>query len=391
MQRSPAFDPAEYCRWTPGAEAVRRYRATLRRVPARAEIVDRLDEAGLLGIYRGLLLSRLQDIALKRWVRQGVISKAWLGTGEEAVTVGAVSALDRARDVVSPMIRNAGACHLMGMPLEDGFTTYLATTASPSGGRDLHAGDLSRGVIPPISHMGTSATIVAGAALAFKNRGEDRVALTWIGDGATRTAAAHEAMVFAARARVPAVFVVQNNQVALGTPLAQHAAGRMEDVPRAYGMSALACDGNNVLDVHAATAVAKRRCLEGRGPAGVVAETFRMGGHATHDEREARQTLDPALFEEWGRRDPVALFEAFLLEEGMGRDALESVESAAVRAVEDAAERALASREDAPPPERALYEGFSEGGVLHALERRLAEKAGDGRAARATQAVQRAD
>ncbi len=372
VKRFPAFDPPEYHRWTPGADAVRRYRKTFRESPSRAEVVDQLDESGLLGIYRGLLTTRLQDIALKRWVRQGVVSKAWLGTGEEAVTVGAVSALDRKRDVVSPMIRNAGACHLMGMPLEDGFTTYLATTASPSGGRDLHAGDVSRGVVQPISHMGASATIVAGAALAFKNRGEARVALTWIGDGATRTAAAHEGMVFAAGARVPAIFVVQNNQVALGTPLAQHAGGRMEDVPRAYGMDALVCDGNNVLDVHAATAVARRRCVEGRGPAGVVAGTFRMGGHATHDEREARETLDARLFEEWGRRDPVGLFEAFLLEEGIASAALEEIEDEASRAVEDAAERALASRGDAPPPERAIYDGFSEGGVLHPLRHRLA-------------------
>lgn len=371
MKRFPAFDPAEYHEWTPDAGAAGRYRRTLRESPSRAAVVAELDEAALLGIYEALLTTRLQDIALKRWVHQGVISKAWLGIGEEAVTVGAVAALDRRRDVVSPMIRNAGACHMMGMPLEDGFTTYLATKASPSGGRDLHGGDLAKGVVQPISHMGASAAIVAGAALAFKNRGEGRVALTWIGDGATRTAAAHEGMVFAARTQAPAIFVVQNNQVALGTPVERHAAGKMEDVPAAYGMEALACDGNNVLDVFAATTLARRQCMDGRGPTAVVAETFRMGGHATHDEREARETMDARLFEEWGRRDPVGLFEAFLLEEGLSPSALEETESAAAAAVEEAAERALASRGDDPPPERALYEGFSEGGVLSALSRRL--------------------
>lgn len=371
LKRFPAFDPAEYQAWAPDDGAAGRYRRTLRESPSRAAVVDRLDEAALLAIYQALLTTRLQDIALKRWVRQGVISKAWLGIGEEAVTVGAVAALDRRRDVVSPMIRNAGACHMMGMPLEDGFTTYLATQASPSGGRDLHAGDVAQGVVQPISHMGTSATIVAGAALAFKNRSEARVALTWIGDGATRTAAAHEGMVFAARVQAPAIFVIQNNQVALGTPVERHAAGKMEDVPAAYGMDPLACDGNNVLDVFAATAIARRRCLDGRGPAAVVAETFRMGGHATHDEREARETLDAGLFEAWGRRDPVGLLEAFLLEEGVSQATLKETEEAAAAAVEDAAERALGSRGDVPPPERALYEGFSEGGVLHPLRPRL--------------------
>lgn len=371
VKRFSAFDPPEYQRWTPDPDLVRQYRRTIRESPAKARIVARLGRSELVRIYRGLLLTRLQDVALKRWVRQGVISKAWLGTGEEAVTVGAVCALDAEQDVVSPMIRNAGACHLMGMPLEDGFTTYLATTASPSGGRDLHAGDVSRGVVQPISHMGTSATIVAGAALAFKNRAEDRVALTWVGDGATRTAAAHEGMVFAAHARLPAIFVVQNNQVALGTPVERHAPVKMKDVPRAYGMPVFACDGNNVLDVYAAAALARERCLAGDGPAAVVAETFRMGGHATHDDREARETFDGSLFEEWGRRDPIGLFEAFMLEDGTSRADLEDAEAAAERDVEAAAERALATRNDLPSPEDALYEGFSEGGVLQAIERRV--------------------
>ena len=75
-----------------------------------------------------------------RWVRQGVISKAWLGTGEEAATVGPVFALDPAADYVAPMIRNAAACADMGMPLADMFRAYLATADSPSAGRDLHVG-----------------------------------------------------------------------------------------------------------------------------------------------------------------------------------------------------------------------------------------------------------
>lgn len=371
MKRYPSLDPPEYVEWTPDPELVREYRRRATGDPARRACVERLGRAELLGLYRDLLLTRLQDLELKRWVRHGKISKAWLGTGEEAVTVGAVAALDREADVVSPMIRNAGACHMMGMVLEHGFTGYLATSDSPNGGRDLHVGDLRHGVVQPISHMGTSATIVAGAALAFRNRGEARAALTWIGDGATRTAACHEGLVFAAHLRVPAIFVVQNNQVALGTRADLHTPGKLEEMPAAYGIASYACDGNNVLDVYAATALAKERCVAGDGPAAVVAETFRMGGHATHDEREARQTFSDRRFQEWGRRDPVGLFEAYLADEGVPAPVLAEVEAEAVRAVSEAAERALASRERLPAPERALYEGVSEGGVLHVLARRL--------------------
>lgn len=374
LKRYPSFDPPEYRNWRPEPALVREYRRRIEEDPQRSARVRELCTDRLLELYRNLLLTRLQDIGLKRWVRQGVISKAWLGVGEEAVTVGCVAALDRSGDVVIPMIRNAGACHMMGLPLDHGFTSYLATAGSPSAGRDFHYGDVAGGVIQPVSHMGTSVSVAAGAALAFRNRAEERVALTWTGDGATKTAACHEGLVLASRLAVPAIIVIQNNQVALGTRLDQHGAGRLEDVPAAHGIAATTCDGNNVLDVYAATALARQRCLRGKGPVVVVAETFRMGGHATHDEREARETFPPELFEHWGRRDPVGLFETYLADEGVPPSTLAEVEAGATDAVEAAAARALASREDRPAPEHALYEGVSEGGVLHGLAERLAAR-----------------
>lgn len=370
MKRYPAFDPPEYLEWAPDPELVRDFRARVTEDPERSAVVSELSRDTVLALYRDLLRTRLHDIGLKRWVRTGVISKAWLGTGEEAVTVGSVAALDRSRDLVSPMIRNAGALHMMGMSLSDMFRGYLATSDSPSKGRDLHIGDMAAGVVQPISHMGTSVTVVAGAALAFRNRGEDRVALTWVGDGAAKTAAAHEGLTLAASEDVPAVFVLQNNQVALGTTVDQHSAGDLRRWPEMYGIPSRTCDGNNILDVFAATRLAVERCRRGQGPAMVVAETFRMGGHATHDEREARETFPAELFETWGRRDPVGLFEAWLQEEGVDASTLEEIEEEVTREMDQAAEDALASRDRVPPPEAALYEGVSEGGVLVGLERR---------------------
>jgi len=372
VERHPAFDPPEYRNWTADPVLVRDYRSRITGDPLRAALVDQLESSDLLGLYRDLVLTRLQDIGLKRWVRQGVISKAWLGVGEEAVTVGCVAALERSCDVVIPMIRNAGACHMMGLPLEQGFTSYLGTADSPSGGRDFHYGDIGKGVIQPVSHMGTSVPVAAGAALAFRNRGEERVALTWTGDGATKTAAFHEGMVFASRLGAPLILVIQNNQVALGTTLEQHGAARPEDMPAAYGIEPLTCDGNNVLDVYAATALAREQCIQGNGPAVVVAETFRMGGHATHDEKEARDTFPAELFVHWGRRDPVGLFEAWLLDEGISAETIKGVETSADQAVREAADRALSSRDKLPEPDWALFEGFSEGGALHGLAHRLA-------------------
>jgi pyruvate dehydrogenase E1 component alpha subunit len=195
--------------------------------------------------------------------------------------------------------------------------------------------------------------IVTGIALSFAIRGTGQVAMTWIGDGSTKTGVAHEGLNFAAVRRAPAIFIVQNNQVALGTRLEQHHVAadtsRFADWPRAYGMWGGEFDGNNVLDAYALTVLAVERCRRGEGPALLVAETFRMGGHATHDEAEARATFPAELFERWGRRDPIGLYEEYLIDEGVPRSALRDVEGEAEAEVERAQEEALASRRDHMP------------------------------------------
>lgn len=390
MKRYPAFDPPEYVAWTRDDRDVEDFRQRLRADPARGAVIDRLTDEHRLGLYLGLVRTRLTDIALKRWVRQGVISKAWLGTGEEAATVGPVHALRRHRlriedrgsgvdatgpgdssasssilspqsDVVAPMIRNSGACSEMGMPVADIFRAYMGTADGPSRGRDGHYGSLAHGVIAPVSHVGDMVPIVTGIALSFAMRGTGQVAMTWIGDGSTKAGVAHEGLNFAAVRRAPAIFIIQNNQVALGTRLEQHhlSAGTsaFADWPRAYGMWGGVFDGNNVLDAYALTALAVERCRRGDGPALLVAETFRMGGHATHDEAEARETFDAELFARWGRRDPIALYEEYLVDEGVSRSALVEVEAEVEAEVERAQEEALASRRDHLPAGESAGEG----------------------------------
>jgi pyruvate dehydrogenase E1 component alpha subunit/2-oxoisovalerate dehydrogenase E1 component alpha subunit len=355
VKRFPAFDPPEYVDWKPDPKLVKAFRATIEGDAERAGVVSSLTPDSKLQLYRGLLRARLHDIELKRWVRTGVISKAWLGTGEEATTVGPVHALERGRDIVAPMIRNAAACSEMGMPIADMLRAYLATADSPSGGRDLHVGSMQYGVLQPISHVGDMVPVITGIALTFKIKREPRVALTWVGDGSTKTAAAHEGTNFAAVQRVPAIFVVENNQVALGTRLAQHhLPADFKDWAGTYGVWGALFDGNNVLDAYAATRIAVERCRAGSGPALLVAETFRMGGHATHDEREARETFSAELFTKWGKRDPIGLYEEYLKEEGVSEHQLGEMERDITAEVEKAAAAALASRDNMPQGATAL-------------------------------------
>ena len=390
MIRYPAFDPPEYVNWQLDAEIMEEYRRTLEASDERRQVINSLGHDRLLALYEGLIRNRLHDIALKRWVKQGVISKAWLGTGEEAATIGPVHALERGeaesglpKDFVAPMIRNAGACHEMGMTIADMLRGYLGTDDSPTRGRDLHIGDFRYGVLAPISQVGDVMAVTAGVALSFKMRGEPRVALTWIGDGSTKAGVFHESMNFAAVKRLPMITIIQNNQVALGTRLDQHHRGSFLDWPAAYGVEGSVFDGNNVLDAYAAVRLAAEGCREGRGPFLLVAETFRMSGHATHDEREARDTFAAELFERWGRRDPIGLYETYLIEAAMdletgerqdgagsrsdqNREVLRKIEERVIREVDDGAQEAIeSSRSRMPVPESAVEGVYSMKGSLN--------------------------
>ena len=149
--------------------------------------------------------------------------------------------------------------------------------------------------------------------------------------------------------------------MALGTRLDQHhVPADFSAWGAAYGIPTESVDGNNVLDVYAATRVAAESCRWGGGPQLIEARTFRMGGHATHDVREARATFSPDLFSYWGRRDPIGLYEEYLTTIDLGAAGagdlrarnlllLEAVEREVEMEIEGAAGEALASRDTAPP------------------------------------------
>ena len=358
MKRYSAYDPPEYLDWKPDPDVMDAYRNRIETESGISRSLEKLGPSGLEILYRGLIRNRLHDIALKRWVRTGVITKAWLGCGEEAVTVGAAHALEP-DDVVGPMIRNAAATFERGIPLEESFLAYLATGEGVTKGRDLHFGDLNHGVVAPISHVGDLVPVLAGFALSFQLRGENRVALTWTGEGATRTGAVHEGLALAAASHAPLIVVVQDNAVALGTVRSERFQSALKGMAGGYGVTGIECDGNHVLDVHRAVSEARSICKDGAGPVIVLAHTFRLGGHATHDEAEARRLFDAEIFAEWGKKDPVGCFETYLLETPhlIGGDAaskLQEWEVEVTAEVEAAAERALASRDRMKPDPDAL-------------------------------------
>ena len=206
-----------------------------------------------LELYYWMRLTRTLEERLVALYRQTkVVGGLFRSLGQEADAVGSAYALER-RDILSPLIRNLGAMLVKGATPVEILKQYMAKGDSPTRGRELniHFGDTERGFIGQISPLGDMVPVMAGVTLTFKMRGEDRVGLVYIGDGATSTGAFHEGINFAAVQRCPLVVVVENNGYAYSTPTAkQTAAKQFVDKAIGYGVPGEQADGNDVLAVY---------------------------------------------------------------------------------------------------------------------------------------------
>jgi pyruvate dehydrogenase E1 component alpha subunit/2-oxoisovalerate dehydrogenase E1 component alpha subunit len=326
---------------------------------------DRLARTSLgreqqLELYRYLQLTRMTEARLGNLYRQGkVVGGLYSSRGQEAVSVGSAYAL-APQDVIGPIIRNLGAMLVRGVQPREVMMQYMARADSPTGGKDAntHFGDLSRGLVAPISMLGALIPVMAGVALAGRMLGKDLVAMTWIGDGGTSTGDFHEGLNLAAVLNVPFVLIAENNGYAYSTPTERQMRIKNIAVRAAgYGIPGEVVDGNDVLAVYEVTKRAVDRARAGGGPTLVEAKTFRMKGHAEHDDAGY---VPPELFEQWRQRDPIDRFHRHLLAEGLASEEELAAVVAEIDKVLDAeVDRALAS--PFPPPERALEGVYEEG------------------------------
>src|SRR6188474_3336966 len=241
-----------------------------------------------LELYYYMRLTRALEERLVNLYRQTkVVGGLFRSLGQEADAVGSAYALDRSKgDVLSPLIRNLGSMLVQGAKPNEIIKQYMAKGDSPTRGRELniHYGDLVRGFIGQISHLGDMVPVMAGVTLSFKMRREDRVGLVYVGDGATSTGAFHEGINFAAVQRLPMVVVVENNGYAYSTPLSrQTAVTELRDKAVGYGIPGERADGNDVLATYEATKRAVDRARRGEGASLVELVTYRRKGHAEHD------------------------------------------------------------------------------------------------------------
>jgi TPP-dependent pyruvate/acetoin dehydrogenase alpha subunit len=322
----------------------------------------------LLEIYRFLRLTRSFEERLVLLHRQSkVVGGMFRSLGQEGESVASAFALrrrtDGTGDVLSPLIRNLGSMFVIGAKPVEVFRQYMAKGDAPARGKELniHFTDYQRGFVGQISPLGDMVPVMTGVTLTFRQRGEDRVGMVYIGDGATSTGAFHEGINFAAVRRCPLVVIVEKNGYAFSTPTSlQTACEHFIDKAPGYGIAGEQVDGNDVLAVYAAARRAVDRARAGEGVTMIEVLTYRRRGHAEHDD----QRYVPSGEIDWWEKnnDPIDRYVATLLENGWAtRRELEAMDESVARELDAAAAEAEAS--PLPAEEEAMTDVYHEGPV----------------------------
>ena len=319
-------------------------------------------------LYYYMRLNRaVEDTMVKLFRQNKIVGGLYSSRGQEAISVGTAYALEK-KDWLAPMIRNIGALLVKGVPPRDIFTQHMAKYTSPTLGKDgtSHFGDLENlHIVSPISMLGDLIPVMTGVAMAGRYLGQKIVAMTWLGDGGSSTGVFHEGLNFAAVQKAPFVLVLENNQWAYSTPVRRQVpVENLADRAKAYGVDSYVVDGNDAVAVYTSAKEAVDRCRAGEGPILIEAKTMRMRGHAQHDPAEYVPKEMRAF---WEARDPIALYEKFLMSEKLldakGKKEIELKMDALLEK-----EREFAENSPAPPPDLAAQGVYCEG--CHTIEAR---------------------
>src|SRR6266404_1917247 len=321
----------------------------------------------MLELYHYLKLTRLVEERLVNLYRQTkIVGGVFRSLGQEATAVGTAYAL-QPQDFMTPIIRDLGAVFVKGIKPRDIFAQYMAKAWGPSGGRDLniHFGDMQKGFIGPISHLGDMIPVMTGIALAARMQKKRLVALAYIGDGGMSTGAFHEGLNFAAVQRLPLIVIAEHNHYAYSTPTNLQTAVRdLAEKAASYNIPAHIIDGNDVVACYEVTRRAADFARRNGGAVLIEAKTYRRKGHAEHDDQRYVPTGEIEWWEK--HNDPVDRYERYLIERGSADEAkLAEITAGVLREIEE--DCAWAESSPMPDPEQAAYGVFDNNIVPPAL------------------------
>ncbi len=361
----------------------------------RAWLKNSLTPGEKLEALRGMLLTRYLDARLKKFFMSGEIKapdgttfqgKGFRSMGQEAIYAAALR-LKRGGDFMrgekysgdyaAPMIRDLGLALAMGQKPYDVMAAQMGKVGKPTNGKDLHIGDFSSGILPPAAPITVSTGSACGIGFALKGTGQ--VMINCIGEGGTSAGEWHEVINFAAVQKMPIVFIVQNNQTALSTPVHQQSAAfNFAQKAIGYGMRAITIDGTDPEEIFVAVTEASEACRAGKGPVLVELIVMRMCGHAHHDdmlyfgkepdqfleyvppEKTAGGYVEAKKYAYWYQKDPIKLYRNQLMDERvLDETTWQQMVAAVETEIETAAQEIIAA--PWPKPELAGHPVFTDG------------------------------
>ncbi len=304
-------------------------------------------------LYRSMVLIRTFEESVRRLAAAGAIpGLVHLCSGQEASNVGICAALET-RDVIASHHRGHGHCLARGADPTGLLAEILGRVNGLGLGRSgsMHVIDPEHGNLGTNGIVGGGIPLAAGAALAFRTRGEDRVAVAFFGDGALNQGLLHECMNMAAIWELPVVFVCENNGYGEFTAMEDVTAGSdLRSRGEVFGIPSRMVDGMDVLKVFAEAQNAVARARAGEGPSFVICNTWRYGGHHVGDKQTYKETAEA---EAWKLRDPILRLAGHMIETGISREVLDAIDSA----VNERVAQALSVARASPEPEPVLLEG----------------------------------
>jgi len=263
-----------------------------------------LADEEVLELYQFMVKCRALDEVAFKLQRSGRMGTYPQNKGQEAAAIGSGYAAKRGVDFLVPCYRENAALFMHGLPMHYVLLHWMG---------DERGNQIPKGVCqtPLCIPIGTQMLHAVGIAWAFKMRQEERVAITYFGDGATSEGDFHEAMNFASVFQVPCVFFCQNNHWAISVPReSQMASETVAQKALAYGMPTIQVDGNDLFAVHKASKEAIERARAGGGPSFIEAVTYRLADHTTADD--ARRYRDATELEMWQGKDPLIRLRKYL-------------------------------------------------------------------------------
>lgn len=281
-----------------------------------------LSDQVLLELYKRLLKPRMVEEKMLILIRQGKVSKWFSGIGQEAISVGIVSAL-QPDEYVLPMHRNLAVFTSRDIPLHRLFSQWQGKANGFTKGRErsFHFGTQEYHIVGMISHLGPQMGVADGIALAHKLRQEKKITAVFTGEGGTSEGDFHEALNIASVWELPVLFVIENNGYGLSTPTnEQYRCEHLADRAKGYGMESHIIDGNNILDVYTQVQAIAQSMRENPRPVLIEFLTFRMRGH---EEASGTKYVPQELMDMWEKKDPLENYRLYLKQIGVLSEAMD--------------------------------------------------------------------